>query len=168
MTGKIRQRFCAASGLSSHMIEFWGAGGWSHEANFLADGRIIDARDDDPCGNGRGVQIRPGDYLDEVERWMDVEIACTPGQASYWENLLLSQRLKPYDSLGILDFLTGSGDDRNWRSEGAWFCSELGVWAMEGARICPRLTTPVYKITPGAAALISLALGGKIIASKGL
>jgi hypothetical protein len=164
---KIKVRFCAAAGFTSWLIEWDGASAFSHMANFLADGRILDARVDDPCGNGCGVQIRPGNYLDSVKRWIDVEIDCTADQARDWELALLSQEGKPYDKTGIVDFITGSYKDRNWRSESAWFCDELGIWAQEQAGICPRLTAPTFKLTPGAACLIDIALGGRIVASKG-
>lgn len=68
---------------------------------------------------------------------------------------------------GIVDFITGSYKDRNWRDQSAWFCDELGIWAQEQAGICPRLTAPAYKLTPGAVALVDIALGGQIVASKG-
>ena len=168
MAGHIRVRFCADVAIPSRLIEYFGGGGWSHMANFLADGRIIDARSDRSGGQPPGVWVRPAHYLDNVAKWMDVEISCTPGQALYWEKQLLSQRGKPYDKIGILDFIDGSYEDRSWRDESAWFCDELGIWAQEGAKICPPLTTPVYKLTPGAAAMIDLALGGKIVKSRGL
>ena len=37
----------------------------------------------------------------------------------------------------------------------------------EQAGICPRLTAPTFKLTPDAACLIDIALGGQIVASKG-
>lgn len=164
---KIKVRFCAAAGFLSGSIKWFGGSIFSHMANFLADGRIIDARDDNPCGNGRGVQIRPGDYLDSVARWIDVEIACTPPQANAWEDALRSQVGKPYDERGILDFIIGSSRDRNWRDQSAWFCDELGAWAQEEAGICPRLIAPTFKLTPGAVALVDMAIGGNIVQSKG-
>src|ERR1700674_5024801 len=102
---KIKVRFCAAAGFLSGLIEWDGASAFSHMANFLADGRILDARDDDPCGNGRGVQIRPGHYLDSVARWIDVEIACTAAQAHDWDDALRAQVGKPYDERRIIDFI---------------------------------------------------------------
>ena len=137
-------------------------------ANFLADGRVIDARLGPAGGQPGGVWIRPGNYLDSVAKWVDVEIPCSAGQAKYWEMLLLSQRKKPYDTLGIIDFVTGSYRDRNWRDESAWFCDELGIWAQEGANICPQLPTDTFKLTPGEALLIDIALGGKVVASRGM
>jgi len=73
-----------------------------------------------------------------------VEIPCTQDQAQNWESLLLSQQGKPYDSVAIRDFIDGSLKDRNWRSENAWFCDELGLWALERANICPPLCLPTY------------------------
>jgi len=167
LNSKIKVRFCANNSFYSRLIEWDGGLAFSHMANFLSDGSIVDAQLS-PCGGQpAGVWVRPGNYLDSVPRWIDVEIPCTVGQAADWERLLLSQVKKPYDRIGILDFVDGSYSDRNWRSESAWFCSELGIWAQEGAGICPRLTSPTYKIAPGAAALIDMALGGSIVASRG-
>jgi hypothetical protein len=163
----IRVRFCAADSFYSRLIEWDGAGAFSHMANFLADGRIIDAQLTPAGGEPSGVRIRPCNYLDSVRRWVDVEIPCYPYQARDWEALLLSQEGKPYDRIAILDFITGSYRDRNWRSKKAWICSEIGLWAQEGAGICPKLTAPTYKITPGTACSIDMAIGGRIVASKG-
>jgi hypothetical protein len=166
-TASVRVRLCASDGFYSHAIEYFGGLAFSHMANFLADGRIIDAQLTACGGQPAGVRIRPGNYLDSVPRWIDVEIPCEPSQAADWERLLRSQEGKDYDRIGIADFIDGSYRDRNWRSQKAWFCSELSVWALESAGICPHLTAPAYKIAPGAGALIVMSLGGKIVDSHG-
>lgn len=169
----IRVMFTAGSEFSSRAIEWWGGGGWSHMANILSDGSVIDARNDVVKFNDQsfdtGVRHRPKGYLEaEYGRWIELEIPCTVFQARSWEAHLWSQVGKPYDQLGILGFLTGSLKDRNWRDESAWFCDELALWAQEKANICPRLLTPVFRVTPGSALLIDMALGASIVASKGL
>lgn len=173
MSARIRVMFTAGSEFSSKAIEWFGGGGWSHMANVLADGSIIDARNDIVKFNGvcypTGVQHRPKGYLEaECSRWVVLEIPCTVFQARSWELNLWSQVRKPYDQIGIMDFVTGGAKDRNWRDESAWFCSELGIWAQEKAVICPPLATPVFRIPPGEALLITMALGGMVVASKGL
>lgn len=169
----IRVMFTAGSELSSKAIEWFGGGGWSHMANILPDGSVIDARNDIVKFNGHsfptGVQHRPKGYLEaECGRWIELENPCTVFQAKAWEAHLWSQVGKPYDQIGILDFVTGSLKDRNWRDQSAWFCSELGVWALEKAGICSALAAPVFRIPPGEGLLISMALGGTVVASKGL
>lgn len=177
----IRVMLTAGKTWSSRWIEWWGGGGWSHFANVLPDGRIIDARSDvvtDPDGrpflgaDGRpippGVEVRPAGYLDSEPRWVVIDVPCTHAQAKGWERRLVSQLHKPYDFPGIADFLTGSLVDRNWRDESAWFCSELGMWAQEEEGICPQLAAPVFKIPPGEALLIDMALGGTLVSAKGL
>ena len=170
-TAHIRVMLTAGTGLTSRWIEWWGGGGWSHFANVLADGSIIDARSDVVTFRGQsfptGVQRRPAGYLNTEPRWVAVDVPCTVAQAKEWEHVLRSQLGKPYDFPGILDFATGSLKDRNWRDESAWFCSELGLWAQEQVGICPRLAAPVFKIPPGEGLLIDIALGGQIVAAKG-
>lgn len=169
----IRVMFTAGSEFSSRAIEWFGGGGWSHMANVLPDGSIIDARNDivkfgDQCFPA-GVQHRPKGYLEaECSRWLVLEIPCTIHQVKSWESNLRSQVGKPYDQIGILDFVTGGIRDRNWRDESAWFCSELGIWAQENSGICPPLEAPVFRIPPGEALLIDMALHGRVVSSKGL
>jgi hypothetical protein len=169
----IRVMFTAGTEFSSRLIEWFGGGNWSHMANILPNGTVIDARSDIVKFQGRcfptGVQHRPKGYLQaESPRWVEIEIPCSTAQARAWEECLWSQVHKPYDTVGIVGFVTGSLKDRNWRDQSAWFCSELGVWAQEKAGICPPLAAPVFKIPPGEGLLIAMALGGKVVASHGL
>lgn len=171
MAGRVpRVMVVADSGITSRAIEYWGGGGWSHMANVLADDSIIDARVDQMKIRGvaypAGVQRRPAGYLDRVPRWVLLEIG---GEEHYsrWLAALVSQLHKPYDSIGILDFLTGSVEDRNWREQTAWFCSELGVWALERAGLCPALPDPIFRVTPGGALLLCIGRGARVVASRG-
>ena len=169
---RVRVMFTAGNGWTSRPIEWFGGGGWSHAASVLADGSIIDARSDVVTYKGQrfkpGVQLRPAHYLDSEPRWIEVEIPCTREHARKRDELLHSQLKKPYDFPGIWDFVDGSYRDRNWRDESAWFCSELETWALEMSGICPALTAPVCKITPGDALLIAQAAGGRVVAYRGL
>jgi hypothetical protein len=161
-----RVMLVADTGVSSRLIEWFGGGGWSHFANVLADGTIIDARSDRVAGAPPGVQRRPARYLDSERKWVLLQLGAEH-QYEPWVNALVSQLGKPYDQIGIWDFATGSVYDRNWRDQSAWFCSELGVWAQEQAQMCPRLPGPVFRITPGAALLLDIGLGATVLASRG-
>lgn len=162
----------------------WGietGGGWSHMANLLADGSIIDARSDrvHDSRTGKpvlidgkrippGVQRRPGYYLEGIKKWVVLEAPSTaPGNYDAWKHALEAQLGKPYDFIGILDFLTESPLDRNWRDQTAWFCDELAVFAMEQSGYCPPLPQPVFRITPSAALLLAIGLGWRVTGSRG-
>lgn len=160
----VRLSFVAARAFSSRLIEWFGAGGWSHVDNVLPNGRLLGARSDWVKVDGRpyppGVQIRPPDY----ERWpkrLILEIPCTDRQAKDWLSFLMGQVGKPYDHLAILAFAI----DRNWRDDDAWFCSELVVRALEVSGICPKLQASPNKISPGACMLVASTLGGAPAAS---
>lgn len=179
--------FVAGSDFWSRRIEWFGGGGWAHAAQILADGSVLDSQasgmwlmpDGSPVDRHArmhplaqyypaGVQRRPKGYLDHEARWVKLEIPCSVQQAVAWEQSLLSQIGKPYDKLAILDFVTGSLSDRNWRDQSAWICSELDAWALERAGICPSLLLPTYRVTPGDCALIAMALHGQVVASRGI
>lgn len=157
----------------------WGietGGGWSHMANVLADDSIIDARSDSMKFPGglkvpAGVQRRPAGYLDSIRKWVVLEGPEDDpgGKWSYnrWEYALVSQLKKPYDFIGIWDFLSDSVIDRNWRDESAWFCDELAVWAQEKAGYVPQLPEPVFRITPSAALLFDIGAGWRVVAGRG-
>lgn len=155
----VRYQFVAAAAFSSRLIEYFGAGGFSHVDAVLPDGRLLGARSD-ICGGQKypGVWIRPQDY----EKWprrVVMELSCTDEQAKAWELFLRAQIGKPYDKMAIFGFLVG----RAWREDDSWFCSELGTRALEVAKICPDpLTLTPNKVTPGTLACIVSALGGKI------
>lgn len=162
----------AGRGLSSRLIE-WRSDGWSHSASVLSDGTILDSRSDVVEYRGQcyptGVQRRPRGYLEATEpKYIVIDIPCTMAQLRRRDEWLISQEGKPYDFVGIRDFVTGSFVDRNWREESAWFCTELMVASWEYAGICPPLATPVYKLEPGDGVILALALGGRIVKSKGL
>lgn len=171
----------ADSGLISWGIET--GGGWSHMANLMADGSIIDARSDrirdtrtgkrclGPDGKpiSPGVQRRPGSYLEGIKKWVVLQGPEDGNGRSYdrWRLALEAQLGKPYDFIGILDFLTESPLDRNWRDQRAWFCDELAVWAMEQAGYTPQIPEPVFRITPSAALLLAIGLGWRVVAQRG-
>lgn len=175
--------FVADVGLVSYGIKL--TGGWSHEANLLADDSILDARSDwvkDAKGHyflgpdtGKpippGVQHRPAGYLNPCPRWIVLEGPEDGPHWSYerWRNALVSQLDKPYDYIGILDFVTLSMDDRNWRDESAWFCDEYATWAQEqgGYTYGREIPVPFFKLNPSGALLYTVGLGWRVAASRG-
>jgi hypothetical protein len=70
----------------------------------------------------------------------------------------MAQVGKPYDHVGIWDFITGQADDRNWREESAWFCDELALASCEKVGF-PPLYIPTYRITPNSASVALTAWG---------
>lgn len=154
--------FVKAQGCASKLIEWFGGGGFSHVVIRLPSRSdwVIDARSDIVNGIPPGVQQRPVSYLAKYPcLWLAVP--ATDVQLSMCEAALKSQRGKPYDKDGIVGFALGRLKDRNWADQSAWFCSELAIWAMQDARICPPLALDPPRITPGSAALICGALGAR-------
>ena len=173
---------CAATAFTSRLIERFDD--WSHYANVLWDGTILDAREDWTkakegwdCGNGvlvgpdgkvpPGVRLRPAGYLNDVSRWLLLELPTSSvEQYKTWEQAGRSQLGKPYDKLGIIDFVTGQSDKRNWRDQSAWFCDELGAWMGEQAKYWRELPDAVWKQTPGAVLDLAWGAGAKILDAK--
>lgn len=172
-TAFVEGSFVAASGWSSRAIEWFGAGGFSHVDCVLPKdyclrqripiGSLLGARSDVIGDILEGVRIRPPTYETWSKRLV-LRVPCTHTQAKTWLEFLLAQVGKPYDKIGILAFMIG----RNWREEGAWWCSELFIRSLEVAGICDELALPFYKITPGDGALVASALGGKPVLKIGL
>jgi hypothetical protein len=154
------------AGFFSGAIEWLAGGYFSHYTTVLpSDSRyVIDARNDGMTIDGdwikAGVQRRPVSYLKDSQMlWLELSL---PGpQARAVECALRSQIDKPYDKVGILAFATGKYKNYNWRDESAWFCSELGIWALEQAGVCNELPLTPNRITPGDGALVVGALGAK-------
>src|SRR5689334_19127873 len=110
----VRLSFVAAQAFSSRLIEWFGAGGWSHVDNVLPDGRLLGARSDRiRLKSGEvipaGVQTRPADYETWPKRLI-MEVPCTDRQAKDWLSFLMGQLRKPYDRLAIVGFAI----NRNW------------------------------------------------------
>ena len=144
--------FVRGHGIASTAIEWFGGGGFSHVTTLWDKDHVLDSRVEG------GVQIRPLGYLSS-DSTVWVKIPAPPEQVSFCRTALYSQLKKPYDKLGIWNFLSGSAKDRNWRNQAAWFCDELAVWSWEQAGICPQLLLAPNRITPGGAALVASALG---------
>lgn len=169
-------------GLSSRAIEGFGGGRWSHMANVLADGTVWDARDDHVAYKGvvypRGVQHRKLGYLvDQYKQWSLFQAPIWATQYyDDWVRTLESQVGKPYDSVGIWDFvtgmLTGKYEDYNYAptdpsGSKAWFCDEYAVWAAGKMGLIPwPLVVPVFTLTPGSALNLFLGAGWELCGSK--
>lgn len=181
---KPRIMVVAGPDFSSGAIERFGggAGHWSHMANVLSDGTILDARDNVMTMGGKtypaGVQLRPAGYLDSDTRWAIFEAPC---DANYdaWHQAGVSQLLKPYDSAGILGFaenvFTGQEEDRNYAPQDpglnkAWFCDELCSWMAMKAGDVPWLPRqfPLYQQTPSSALNLFIGAGWRMTQSKGI
>lgn len=130
---------------------------------------VIDARSDVIEGISPGVQRRPAKYLDAYPRWIKMRLPCTTEQWIGVVGSLKDQINKPYDQVGIWDFATCSLKDRNWREHSAWFCDELDAYVLEKWKVLQRIDLPMYRLTPGAVALMCQQVAGaQIIASRGL
>lgn len=141
-------QFCRGGDLGSALIEWYGHGQWSHVDAVMPEGALLGARTDG------GVAMRPASYLapGSVSGRFAVPADEAATQAFY--DLLRGQLGKPYDWRAIVGFAAG----RDWRDPGAWFCSELQAWALEGVGALPRLATPCSKLTPDDLALVLGAL----------
>jgi hypothetical protein len=162
---------------SATAIERAGFGQWCHMANVLADGTILDARDNEIEGIPPGVQLRPAGYLDMEPRWALFE---APSAANYdsWLAAGRGQLLKPYDERGIIDFaegaFTGKYVDTNYAGINslAWFCDCLCSWmAIDAGDIPqpdPRLHLNLFTLTPSAALLLFIGARWRLVDCKGL
>lgn len=103
-------------------------------------------------GNPAGVAFRPHDYQDFAIRHVAV-IRTTEDIADAFEGFLVSQLGKGFDSSALkpATFLTNKVmTRRDWRDNDLWFCSELGTWAAEMARLFNyELLVAKTRITPG-------------------
>lgn len=160
---------------SSVAIERAGFGRWCHMANILADGTVLDARDDEVCGIAPGVRLRPAGYLDTEPRWALFE-APTDAHYAAWEAAGRAQLGKPYDQRGILDFaeatFTGDYVDANYAGADskAWFCDCVASWMAITAGDIPQPPKELllFTLTPSSALLLFIGAAWTQIASKGI
>jgi hypothetical protein len=108
-------------------------------------------------GKPSGVQIRPQDYADFVEK-VRLSVDVAPDVKARFEFFLLCQTGKPYDYAAIWAFFV----NRNWRDTNSWICSELQAAAAEHAGVVPHLYLAAPKITPVAWALAASAGGAQV------
>lgn len=147
-----------ASGFGSAAIGYFSAGYYSHVDIVWPDGRLFGARSDERVVEGclypKGVQFRPQGY----ERWSKVTriaVPCTRAEKQRGLEWALEQEGDPYDWRAIVAFAI----ERDWRKEGAWFCSELATRYLEVAQDFEILFS-ANKIPPGTFGLIASARPG--------
>jgi len=145
--------FRSSHALSSEAIEIFDASIYSHVDIVWPDGRLFGARSDVIGGVPAGVQFRPANY-DPTSVTKLITVPCEPGKAAKGMSWALSQKGLPYDPLAIVAFGLG----RNWRTENAWFCSELATRMLEVA-FAYELPIIMSKITPGTCACVAGSLG---------
>lgn len=151
-------------------------------ANLLATEMVWDARADRVRFQGkvypRGVQYRDVRYLyAEAKEWAIFQAPLWTGKNyALWVKALESQAGKPYDKVGIKDFvtgmITGRYSDYNYAPSNpdeskAWFCDEYAVFAACAASILPPLQLPPFTLTPGAALNLFIGAGWSMIANRG-
>jgi len=165
---------------ASRAIEGFGGGWPSHMANLLADGSVWDARDDLVTFDGvtyhPGVQHRPSGYLEaENQKWAIFE-APAWSEAIYddWVATLATQKNKPYDRAGIIDFgkgiITGKYVDQNWAEDNsiAWYCDEYCIWGAGKFGLIPwPLPLKIFTQTPGSGLNLFIGAGWQLTASQG-
>ena len=100
-------------GTVSRAIRWWTFSEYSHAAILMPDGKIIES------WQGKGVQIK------ELTDWSNVDVFYVKGMTeAQWDiaiHFAKSQLGKPYDYIGITNFITRATPAENFR----WFCSEL-------------------------------------------
>lgn len=170
-----RVLFVGGPDYSSKAIERAGFGPWCHAANILADGTVLDARDDVVQDIVSGVQIRPKGYLETEPQWALFEAPSTRNY-SLWTAAGRSQLGKPYDERGIADFalnvFTGDYVDPNYKGEHslAWFCDCLALWMAitSGDLTVPPAWCKLFTKTPTAACDFFIGAAWRCVASHGV
>jgi hypothetical protein len=100
-----------------------------------------------------GVRIRP------FEPWpyniiREVEIKTDKADAII--ELAQSQIGKPFDNAALSAFFNPYSTGRNWRELDKWFCSELYIWACEGAKLFDYpICVPMGMINPNDTMLLT-------------
>jgi hypothetical protein len=152
--------FLRAGGWSSRLIAWFGqgAGGYSHVASVLKDGRYLDSRDDRLGGVPPGVHIREV----QLEPWVKklrATLQVTDQEYADWEANLRAKITDSYGRSDIMSFILGVDD----HTPGHWVCSALAINALQHIKIVPYpLPIPAHQISPNAALLICATAGFKI------
>lgn len=151
----IKLQFVCEAALSSRAIAWFSSGHMSHVDYMLDDGTLLGARDDAVGGKPPGVQIRPQGYAKWIRREV-MTVSCTTNEKKVYQDFLLNEIGKPYDSEAIWAFFF----NRNWREKDSWICSELQAAAGEKSGILQPLYLTANKIVPVSCALAFSAVGG--------
>ena len=153
----ISLQFVRGTQLDSQVIEWFGGGPlFSHVDTVLPDGQLLGARLDG------GVQTRPVGYFGDLKT-LRIDLVCSDLATGRYLEFIQSQLGKPYDSTGILSFVTG----RDWQEDDSWFCSELVASGLEKCGFFSfRPASPSNKITPPNLILM-LSVLTKVILNEG-
>lgn len=136
----ITLQFSTTGDWSSEAIRVFERGWCSHVDAVMDDGSLLGARSDEIGGKPAGVQIRPANY----EKWTKVERCQIDAPGDAFLRFLHSQIGKPYDDLALVGLVM----ERNWRSAGSWFCSELQAAALERDFFPHMLSSAASHISP--------------------
>jgi len=151
--------FLLGNGLSSRAIAWFGfgAGGYSHCAGVLADGRYLDAREDWVGVTPPGVHIR--DPKQEIsarrERWT---LSVTQTEYDDWEGNLRAKIGDPYAKIAIFGFISG----RREIVTGQYTCSMLQVNALQHIkRVVYPLPFLAHQISPNVVLCLMAQIGAR-------
>jgi hypothetical protein len=133
----IKLQFSRSTELVSLLIAKACRSQFSHVDAVLEDGNLLGASDSPKApviaGNPGGVAIRPPNYQPFAIRRTAHIFVPTRVEKRFYE-ILRSQLGEPFDNSAMHAVFSGRPDSgRNWKDEGAWFCSELKAWALEEA-----------------------------------
>lgn len=131
---------------------------YTHVDIVMPDGQLLGARADG------GVLIRAADYQ-PFAATLVVDIAVADEIEAAYYAFARAQIGKPYDFTAIAHMALIDVDpakptqERDWRENDSWFCSELDLACMEASRALPySLGAPVKVLTPADDLLICSAL----------
>jgi hypothetical protein len=136
----ITLQFSTSHDLDSWIIRNFQRAWCTHVDYALDDGQLLGARIDG------GVQIRPPDYM-KFTRTERVNITVPYYVETAFSNFMKDQVGKPYDWIAIVSFLCVVACNRDWRTPGAWFCSELVAAGFEHAGLVRKLAPTINRLT---------------------
>jgi hypothetical protein len=149
--------FLRGAGWSSQAIEYFGlgAGGYSHCASVLSDGRYLDARNDVIAGIPAGVHIRLP-VTEKSTRRLRATLEVSQEIYAEWEKNLRAKIGDAYGRGDILDFILG----RPGHANGHYICSALAVNALQHVKVVPfPLPWAAHQITPNSVLVVVAAVG---------
>lgn len=149
--------FLMGPGRSSRLISWFGLGpgGYSHCASVLADGRYLDARNDELAGVPAGVHVRQPDSEPWIRR-LRTTMEVTSAEYVDWEANLRAKVGDGYGRSDIMEFIF----DRGSHQPGHYICSALAVNALQHIKKVPfPLPVPAHQISPNAALLVVATAG---------
>ena len=150
----LRSRYLRGLGVSSRLIEYR-SGGFSHVDVWDPSGRgWWCAYSIEVCGVPPGVQLRPPDYYTQLEHSVVLDLDVTDEQFDHFWDFAHHTQGQPYDSHGLIEVFV---EGRNWREDGAWWCSEWWIGGIESAGRIGRLHDMITEVTPGDAFMLTCA-----------